>query len=141
MKQQSSDNSLTGGLNHLGLSVLHLDASRDFFVNRLCWLESGRDDGDPRTAVSDGCIRLTLWEVDAKAAISLFDRRANIGLHHLALNVSSYNRLQEVHQIMLDAEDVDIEFGPELVGQGPRMHMMCYEPGGIRIEFIWSGED
>jgi hypothetical protein len=32
-----------------------------------------------------------------------------------------------------------IEFSPELVGKGPRMHMMCYEPGGLRIEFIWPG--
>jgi len=35
---------------------------------------------------------------------------------------------------------VQIEFMPELVGQGPRRHMMFYEPGGIRIEFIWDGQ-
>ena len=36
--------------------------------------------------------------------------------------------------------DIEIEFMPELVGAGPRKHMMCYEPGGIRVEFIWPGD-
>ena len=35
---------------------------------------------------------------------------------------------------------ISIEFMPELVGQGPRKHMMFAEPGGIRLELIWSGE-
>ncbi len=51
---------ITHGLNHLGLAVLHLEASRDFFVDRLGWTESGRDDSYPRTAVTDGCIRFDL---------------------------------------------------------------------------------
>jgi hypothetical protein len=35
---------------------------------------------------------------------------------------------------------VEIEFEPELVGAGPRVHMMCREPGGLRIEFLWPGD-
>ena len=29
---------------------------------------------------------------------------------------------------------------PELLGSGPRKHMIFFEPGGIRLELIWSGE-
>lgn len=82
---------------------------------------------------------LTLWQVTQNSQANLFDRKKNVGLHHLALTVESQEQLDHVHQIMLQAEDVEIEFAPEPVGNGPRMHMMVYEPGGIRIEFIWSG--
>ncbi|MEJ2398187.1 MAG: hypothetical protein P8Z67_08060 [Gammaproteobacteria bacterium] len=34
-----------------------------------------------------------------------------------------------------------IEFEPELLGPGPAMHMMCYEPSGCRIELIRAGPD
>jgi hypothetical protein len=34
------------------------------------------------------------------------------------------------------APGVRIEFGPEPLRGGPMMHMMCYEPSGIRVEFI-----
>ena len=134
------ENTLTQGMNHLGLAVLHLDATRDFFVKQLGWTESGRDDAYPRTAVTDGSLRLTLWQVEQNSQATLFDRRKNVGLHHLALNVSSKAQLEATYQALEESEDVDIEFPPELVGNGPRMHMMCYEPGGIRIEFIWAGE-
>ena len=29
-----------------------------------------------------------------------------------------------------------IGFAPEPLGDGPTQHMMCYIPGGIRMEFI-----
>ena len=35
--------------------------------------------------------------------------------------------------------DVKIEFSPEQLGQGPAKHMICYDPSGIRVEFIWPG--
>lgn len=131
---------MTQGINHLGLTVKNLDQTRDFFVKGLGWEESGRDDSYPRTAVSDGVVRLTLWQVDHGLNIQTFHRRQNIGLHHLALTVASEQELKDVYQLMCDYPGVEIEFAPELVGQGPRQHMMCYEPGGIRIEFIWSGQ-
>jgi hypothetical protein len=31
------------------------------------------------------------------------------------------------------------DFMPELVGKGPRKHMMFFEFGGNRIELIWPG--
>jgi catechol 2,3-dioxygenase-like lactoylglutathione lyase family enzyme len=129
----------TKGINHLGLSVLNLDESVSFFVKTLGWEESGRDESYPRSAVSDGVVRLTLWQVDHELDVQQFHRRKNIGLHHLAFEISTEGELQKLHQKLMENPDVSIEFGPELVGDGPRKHMMCHEPGGIRIEFIWSG--
>ncbi|MHB8473850.1 MAG: VOC family protein [Gammaproteobacteria bacterium] len=39
----------------------------------------------------------------------------------------------------LAKHNVQIEFAPERVGDGPAKHMMCYEPSGVRVEFIWPG--
>jgi len=130
----------TRGLNHLGLAVADLDRTTAFFTDLLGWEESGRDPSYPRTAVSDGAVRLTLWQVDRELENEAFDRRKNIGLHHLALEVPTEADLNAVAEKLQQAEGVEIEFMPELVGAGPRRHMMCYEPGGIRVEFIWPGK-
>lgn len=129
----------TQGINHLGLSVHNLDASVAFFVDCLGWEESGRDDSYPRSAVSDGVVRLTLWQVDHTKPVTGFDRRQNIGLHHVALEVPTEDLLQAIATKVSAHPGVVIEFQPELVGKGPRKHMMCSEPGGNRIEFIWPG--
>jgi lactoylglutathione lyase len=132
-------NAMTQGINHLGLSVLDIDSSSRFFVQQLGWVESGRDESYPRTAVSDGHIRLTLWQVDRSLDVQPFNRRRNVGLHHLALEVASEERLMELADQLKGQREVTIEFMPELGGKGPRKHMMCLEPGGIRIEFVWPG--
>ncbi len=129
----------TKGLNHLGLAVRDLNETKNFFINLLCWKESGYDASYPRTAVSDGTVRLTLWQVDGSKEIVSFDRRSNIGLHHLALEVESEAKLNEIYEKVRKHPGASVEFSPELVGSGPRKHMMCNEPGGIRIEFIWQG--
>ena len=129
----------TSGINHLGLAVLNLESSRAFFVELLGWSESGFDASYPRTAVSDGKLKLTLWQVDNSLQTESFDRRKNIGLHHLALEVETEEGLMSLHQKALQFKGVKVEFAPELIGNGPRKHMMCYEPGGIRIEFTWPG--
>lgn len=131
--------SRTRGLNHLGLSVADLDKSCAFFTDLLGWQETGRDPSYPRTAVSDGHVRLTLWQVDTALQNEAFDRRKNIGLHHLALEVETEAELDALAEKMQAADNVTIEFLPEPVGAGPRKHMMCFEPGGIRVEFIWPG--
>jgi hypothetical protein len=112
-----------------------------FFIEALGWEESGYDPSYPRTAVSDGVVRLTLWEIDHSLETGEFHRRKNIGLHHLALEVESEQKLRDLHRRLSDYPGVHIEFAPEAVGKGPRKHMMCNEPGGIRIEFIWPGGD
>jgi lactoylglutathione lyase len=129
----------TQGINHLGLSVKNLDQTVSFFVDCLGWEESGRDESYPRSAVSDGTIRLTLWEVDHSLSVNEFHFRKNIGLHHFALEIESEQKLIEISESVKLHPGVSIEFMPELLGVGPRKHMILYEPGGIRIEFIWPG--
>ena len=129
----------TKGINHLGLSVKNLQESKTFFTDLLGWEESGYDESYPRTAVSDGTVRLTLWQVDHSLDVEEFNRRKNIGLHHLALEVSSEQALNGLYRRVSEWPGATVEFAPELLGAGPRKHMMCSEPGGIRIEFIWPG--
>lgn len=131
---------ITKGLNHLGLSVNNLDQTLAFFVECLGWEESGRDDSYPRSAVTDGTLRLTLWQVDHNLPVNPFQFRQNVGLHHFALEVTTEVELNELAQKIQNYADVTIEFMPELSGSGPRKHMMFFEPGGIRIEIIWSGQ-
>ena len=130
----------TQGLDHFGLAVSDLEATTQFFTQCLGWEESGRDGSYPRTAVSDGHVRLTLWQVDRSLSIEPFHRRKNVGLHHLALTVPTEDALNALHERVSAWHDVEIEFAPELVGKGPRKHMMLNEPSGIRVEFIWSGD-
>lgn len=127
------------GINHLGLSVKDLDQSIAFFVECLGWQESGRDDSYPRSAVSDGKVRLTLWQVDHNLDINAFQFRQNVGLHHFALELASEAELDAAAETIKSYPGVNIEFMPEPVGTGPRKHMIFNEPGGIRIEFIWPG--
>ena len=129
----------TQGINHLGLSVNNLDESVNFFVECLGWKESGRDNSYPRSSVSDGVCRLTLWQVDHDLQINSFHRRKNIGLHHLALTIESEEKLNDLSRKVKNYPKVKIEFMPELLGTGPRKHMMFYSPSGLRIELIWLG--
>src|ERR1700678_299878 len=122
-RKMSDAKTKTQGINHVGLSVLDLDSSARFFVQVLGWVESGRDESYPRTSVSDGHTRLTLWQVDRSLDVQPFNRRRNVGLHHLALEVASEQRLMEIAEKLKGQRDVTIEFMPELVGKGPRKHM------------------
>ncbi len=67
------------------------------------------------------------------------DRRANVGLHHLAMEIESEAKLAELADKVTAWPGVTVEFMPEAVGSGPRKHMMFAEPGGIRVELIWPG--
>ncbi|UGB04877.1 hypothetical protein LRS40_02340 [Leclercia sp. G3L] len=40
---------------------------------------------------------------------------------------------------VLKANQIEVEFEPTFIREGPSMHMMCYEPSGIRIEFYYPG--
>ena len=130
----------TEGLNHLGLTVLDLQKSTHFFVNVLGWKEAGYDPTYPRTMVSDGKLKLTLWQVDKKLEVETFDRRKNVGLHHVAIQVATEQKLHELHANIRALDDCVIEFAPEPLAGGPRKHMMIREPSGLRIELIWPGE-
>ncbi|ENM5735655.1 VOC family protein [Vibrio mimicus] len=128
---------LTKGIHHVGLTVSKLEESANFFVELLGWSEVKRNPDYPAIFVSDGKIMLTLWASQVETPTS-FDRKTNVGLHHLALMVESEAQLHAVHE-QLKKANVHIEFGPELVREGPAKHLMCYEPSGIRIEFFWAG--
>ena len=77
-----------------------------------------------------------VWQVEEPENAAPFDRKRVIGLHHLALGVENEVALKDLHRRLQDCEDVEIEFAPELLGEGPTQHMMSRIPGGIRVEFI-----
>ena len=127
----------TIGINHLGLTVRNLDQTTAFFTDCLGWGLLARDDSYPRTTVSDGTCRLTLWQAGKTQAITDFDRKTNIGLHHLALEVASKDVLLAMAEKVRIWPGVKMEFEQEPLSGGPRHHMMFAEPGGIRLEIIW----
>lgn len=129
---------LTTGLNHLGLTVRDVDVTTAFFTDVLGWSETARDESYPRTTITDGALRLTLWQVQTDTPVP-FDRKSNLGLHHLALEVETDTALNELAASLAKLDDVTIEFLPEFMGAGPRKHMMFAEPGGLRIELLWAG--
>jgi len=125
---------LTQSTHHIGLTVSKLEASAAFFVDLLGWTEVRRDPDYPAIFVSDGLLMITLWAVQTNSA-NAFDHKQNVGLHHLALSVESFEALDAVYN-KLREHDIKIEFAPEFLRDGPARHMMCFEPSGIRIEFI-----
>ena len=65
-----------------------------------------------------------------------FNRKTNIGLHHLALAVADEAALATVHERVRNHPGVVVEFAPEPVRAGSTTHhFICAIPGGIRIEF------
>lgn len=129
--------SLTQGVQHIGLAVSNLEESAAFFTDLLGWQEVKRREDYPAIFVKDGAMTLTLWKTQTEAPVQ-FDRKNNVGLHHLALRVETKDSLYRILEV-LKANQVDIEFEPTLIREGPSMHMMCYEPRGIRIEFHYPG--
>ncbi len=127
---------LTLGVHHLGLTVADLSRTREFFTRVLGFTVVGERPDYPAAFISDGTVMLTLWQVgDATQAVP-FDRKRGIGLHHFALRVADGDALQDVHRRLAAESDVEIEFPPEPLGQGPARHLMCTIPGGIRMEVI-----
>lgn len=130
-------NVLTAGIHHLGLATSKLEETARFFTELLGWEIVRRNEEYPAIFISDGTIMLTLWDVKAELAAS-FDRKKNVGLHHVALKVPTEEMLNQIFD-RLNENGAVIEFPPELLRDGPAKHMMCYEPSGIRVEFIWAG--
>jgi catechol 2,3-dioxygenase-like lactoylglutathione lyase family enzyme len=130
---------MTQGAHHIGLTVPDLTAARDFFVHVLEFKQIGEVPSYPAFFVSDGTTMLTLWQATDPASATPFDRKNNIGLHHLALKVNNLETLNSLHQTLTTTAGVKIEFAPEPLGGGPTYHMMFYIPGGIRMELIAPG--
>ena len=130
-----STETLTAGIDHVGLTVRDLNLTRDFFISCLGWTQVGEKPDYPAAFVSDGKVMLTLWEVQTQAGRVEFDRKTNVGLHHLALRVGSEEALQEIFSKVSNWPGVEVQFAPENLGPGPKRHTMIFEPGGIRLEF------
>ncbi|TNE33556.1 MAG: VOC family protein [Alphaproteobacteria bacterium] len=131
-----TDQALTRGAHHIGLAVPDLDAARAFFCEALGYNAVGDVPDYPAVFVSDGTTLITLWQVQDPTTAIAFDRRKNVGLHHLALAVADEAALELVHGRVRDWPGVSIEFAPEPIRAGSQVkHFICAIPGGIRVEF------
>jgi catechol 2,3-dioxygenase-like lactoylglutathione lyase family enzyme len=128
----------TCGVDHVGLSVLDLVSTRKFFCDCLGWRVVGERANYPAVFVSDGHDVVTLWQVESPGKATPFDRRANVGLHHLALAVADRTGLDTLYQRVSKWPDVVVEFGPEPSGAGPKIHFIVRDPSGVRIEFAFD---
>ena len=131
-----SDAPMTQGAHHIGLTVPDLARTRDFFVDTLGYKQVGEMPDYPAAFVSDGATMITLWQAENPGTAARFNRRNGIGLHHLALAVTDAGVLADLHRMLASTADVEVEFAPEPLGDGPTRHMMCAIPGGIRFESI-----
>jgi catechol 2,3-dioxygenase-like lactoylglutathione lyase family enzyme len=127
---------LTCGIHHVGLAVPDLDGAVDFFCGTLGWKEVGRNDEYPSAFVADGSVMLTLWRVADPETATPFDRRANVGLHHLALAVADDDALSAAFENVSRHPGVTIEFAPGPIHPGTQIrHFICSMPGNLRLEF------
>jgi catechol 2,3-dioxygenase-like lactoylglutathione lyase family enzyme len=136
-----SSTTLTDGISHVGLSVSKLDATLQFF-EAIGFNKVGGVESYPSYFISDGSSLITLWQTDEDA--TPFDRRKNVGLHHLAIKVPSlealneaYNAVQAIPGVRLDGEGA---FKPEKLNGTALTHAMVFEPSGNRIEFTFHAE-
>lgn len=125
---------LTAGVHHVGLTVPDLAAATAFFMDVLHYTKVGADESYPAVFLSDGTSLITLWQAAAGAAPH--DRRAGVGLHHVALRVAGGDAaLDGLEATLRAAAGVEVLFGAEpLRGFGVR-HLMV-AAAGVRIEFI-----
>jgi len=131
-----SDSSVTKGAHHIGLTVPDLAKTRAFFIDTLGFSQIGEVPDYPAVFLTDGTTMITLWQAVNPAAVVPFDRKNVIGLHHFALKVENADHLETLHRKLARTAGVEIEFAPESLGGGATQHMMCFIPGGIRMEFI-----
>ena len=130
------ETNVTQGAHHIGLTVPDLARTQAFFLDTLGFSQVGEIPDYPAVFLSDGGTMITLWQVENPDTAVSFDRKNVIGLHHFALKVGSAEKLDALHDKLNKEADVEIEFAPEPLGDGPARHMMCSIPGGIRTEFI-----
>ena len=127
----------TYGFDHVGLSVRDLAISRKFFCDCLGWRVVGERPDYPAAFLSDGQGTLTLWEVASPGTAIAFDRRANVGLHH-PLAVAVRAGLDGIYQRVSVWPGVVVEFAPQRLSAGPKIHFIVREPSGVRIEFAFD---
>src|SRR3984893_12624760 len=128
----------TRGFDDVGLSVRDLESPRRFVCDCLAWRVVGERPEYPAAFVSDGQQIVTLWRVEAPDQAVAFDRRTNVGLHHLALAVADRAGLDALYERAAKWPRVRRDCAPELSGRGPKIHFIVREPSGVRIEFAFD---
>jgi catechol 2,3-dioxygenase-like lactoylglutathione lyase family enzyme len=127
---------LTMGVSHVGLAVSDLDASLKFF-EAIGFEKAGGDEAYPSIFLSDGSSLITIWQTDDGA--TPFDRKKNVGLHHLAIRVPSDEALNKVYEVASKVPGVRVDgegaCKPEPLDGFHITHAIVYDPSGIRIEF------
>jgi len=126
--------SSTAGIHHVGLTVPHIGQTRDFFVEVLGFEQVAEKPDYPAVFVSDGAVMITIWQ--AQESARGFDRRGNVGLHHLALAIAPGVGIDALHERLVASGQVSIEFAPQPIGAGGARHLMCVIPGGVRLEIF-----
>lgn len=128
---------LTLGAHHVGLTVPDLAPTKTFLEDALGFQQVGEVPDYPAVFVSDGTVMLTLWQAENPATAAPFDRKKNIGLHHLALKVADAEALETVYERVRDWPGTEIECAPCPVRpESPARHFLCTIPGGLRFEFF-----
>lgn len=117
------------GISHIGLAVNDLDASLAFF-EALGYKKVGGDPSYPVYKISNDRTILTLWKTDED--YSSFNRKKNVGLHHLALQLETESQLLDAYEAVLKVPGTKSEFGLQSFGLGK--HVMVIDPSGLRIE-------
>ena len=125
----------TLGAHHVGLTVSDLRSARRFFEEVLGFALLAEDDSYPSAFVTDGVTLITLWQVEDPSHCRPFDRRRNVGLHHLALRVEPQS-LKELARAIAAHNGAELEFRPEPLDSTELSHMMCRIPGGPRLELV-----
>lgn len=127
---------LTKGVHHIGLTIPDLEEGRAFFCGLLGFDEVGGVPDYPSIFVSDGTILLTLWRAADPLTARAFDRRTNIGLHHLSLAVADDAALDTAWQKISNYPGVVVDSAPSAIRPGGKArHFLVFIPGGIRLEF------
>lgn len=134
--EAAKEEAVTLDLNHIGFAVSKLDATASFFIDTLGWKAAGGRPDYPAKFVTNGKMFVTLWQVTDPETAVPFDRKKNVGLHHMAITVRDLETLNALHAKFVERPDVSVEFAPESLGDGPTTHMMIREPSGLRLEFI-----
>ncbi len=132
----STRTAATTGVHHVGLTVPDVAAAARFFTDALGFSVVGEKPTYPAIFVSDGTVMLTLWQATDPATATPFDRKRNVGLHHIALAVPGHDALAALHDRLAARDDVAVEFAPEALGTAGARHMMCAVAGGVRLELI-----
>ena len=128
---------LTLGAHHIGLTVPDLAQTKSFLEEALGFQQVGEVPDYPAVFVSDGTVMLTLWRAENPETATPFDRRKNIGLHHLALKVADFAALDAVYERVSTWPGVETECAPCPVRpESPARHFLCIIPGGLRFEFF-----